>query len=932
MTGRVASAHSRDAFQGLLSMEKDHEKKRCPACGKKYDAALRECPECSKDEAGKPHHTVLRHRYRILSRIKDGWRGRTFLARDEQEQREVIVEFLRNRYAADPAFVEACAYTARTVRRLIHTSFAQLHGFDSQGEPIFFVWEHVGGRRLDSVLKEEKTLPVEVAQRIGKTLAGALDEAAGAGLPLAGVKLSDLVLDEKGEVRITHVDIPGRIEHGRRKGAGRHRERVRGDIVRLAALIYEMMAGFPPVATSKDTKEIHFTNPFPIDGVSSHVNQALISAIKYPERYIGALHLMDVMGGAPIPTAPAITHQRPPTPKGVVMAVITAAAIVLAIIVGVILSKVFRGQDLDTDAPVVTRPVKSGPDGTGPAEEQAGDVPDEGDETSAPPSGVPDETERPEGAEEDAGAEDGAGAEEDAGADEDPQPSDVDKQAEIREKLLAQIKAARSGVKGLAEDAGRLEPDPHEQARLTDEVVTFIAAAGSPDEEALEEVLESLKTAEVAANKLIMDIKGRKAAQNRFAAVRKDFDALINVSPESVRSLSDVAVARAKLESASKAIDERRFTDADALVAAAQKAVEAVRDSVGSKRAKEESLALLDQARASKDAGDRGTTIALLTKALALDPENAAAKALLESVRSMLPAGFAAVEESGRDAESGLPLRIRCTRDDGTMVLVTPGRFLMGTDSGPADTVPARRVHLDAFYVDRHEVSTAQFERFVLSTSYQTAAEREGRSLVWKLSPSSGRDVMRLTPRASWRFPRGGSHARLQASPDVPVVHVTADDALAYAKWAGKTLPTEAQWEKGARGTDGRKYPWGDKAPGADGEFLANFAPIGGVDLDGARRTAPVDSYAKGASPYGALNFAGNVRELCIDFYAADAYGTTGDSNPVGPATGDVRVVRGGGWHHNIKQSTDPLAAWARDGVQDGKPDSVTGFRCVMIP
>jgi len=928
-------------------MTKDRDKKRCPACGKTYDAALRGCPECSKDEAGRTHHTVLHHRYRILSRIETGRRGRIFLARDEEEQREVVVELLRKRYASDAAFVEACEYTARTVQRLIHKSFARLHGFESQGDPMLFVWEHVPGRRLGQVLKEDQKLPPRVAQRIGQTLAGALDEAVGAGLPLGGVTLSDLVLDEAGNIRIAHIDIPGRIERERRKGGARRREHVRGDIAMLAALIYEMMAGYPPIATPKDTEEVHFTNPFPIDGVSSHVNQALSSAVKHPERYSGALHLVDVMEGASIPTAPAVTHRKPPAPKAVVMGVITVAAIVAAIIIGVILSKAFRGQQVDTSLPVIAGPVGTGPDrapsegAAAPAEGETADVPDEGGEKEAEAAGKSEEIGPAEGAKEEEGVdensvgvdEDGVGVDDGGvGAEGEAAPEEVDEQDKIREGLLKQIEEARSRIEGLTKKVENLEPDAHERGRLADEVAAKITAAGSPDERAPRDVLDDLNGAEAAGKKLVSDIKVRQAVQARFAAEKKEFDSFVDASPESVRGLSDIAIARAKLESASKAIDERRFSEADILVTAARGSVKSVRDSVGSKRAKEESLALLDQARARKDAGDRRGTIELLKEALALDPDNASAKALLEAVRSMLPAGFVAVEGAGRDAESGLPLRIRCVKDDSIMVLVTPGRFPMGTERGPADTAPARRVHLDAFYIDRLEISTAQFARFVLSTSYQTAAEREGRSLVWKLSPSTGRYMMRLTPRASWRFPRGGSHARLQASDNHPVVHVTADDGLAYAKWVGRTLPTEAQWEKAARGTDGRKYPWGDTAPGAGGEFLANFAPVGGADVDGARRTAPVDAYPEGASPCGGLNFAGNVRELCIDFYAPDIYRTAGDRNPTGPSAGDMRVVRGGGWHDNIKQSSDPLAAWARDKVEDGKPDSVTGFRCVLIP
>ena len=122
-----------------------------------------------------------------------------------------------------------------------------------------------------------------------------------------------------------------------------------------------------------------------------------------------------------------------------------------------------------------------------------------------------------------------------------------------------------------------------------------------------------------------------------------------------------------------------------------------------------------------------------------------------------------------------------------------------------------------------------------------------------------------------------------------PVVNVNWDQANAYATWAGGRLPTEAEWEKACRGTDGRIYPWGDEPPTAE---LANFA-------NNVGDTTPVGSYPNGASPYGALDMAGNVWEWTADWYAADYYANSPPANPPGPATGDVRVVRGGAFDYN---------------------------------
>jgi len=178
----------------------------------------------------------------------------------------------------------------------------------------------------------------------------------------------------------------------------------------------------------------------------------------------------------------------------------------------------------------------------------------------------------------------------------------------------------------------------------------------------------------------------------------------------------------------------------------------------------------------------------------------------------------------------------------------------------PGNNTPARRIALDGYWIYRDEVTVAQY-----------------------------RACCTATGRAMPPMPRWGWHE------EHPIVNVTWADAAAYAAWAGAALPTEAQWEKAARGADGRIYPWGNRWDREKCNGYADSNPAGGGSLH--TRTAPVGSYPAGDSPYGARDMAGNVWEWCADRYDATSYATAPARNPRGPATGAYRVLRGGDWH-----------------------------------
>lgn len=268
---------------------------------------------------------------------------------------------------------------------------------------------------------------------------------------------------------------------------------------------------------------------------------------------------------------------------------------------------------------------------------------------------------------------------------------------------------------------------------------------------------------------------------------------------------------------------------------------------------------------------------------------------------SLLLATMAAVIVERRLARGRLnePVSVDVLR----MVYLKGGSFMMGSDPSSAkehsrgrnvsDEGPVHHVKLSPFYIDASEVTNSEFAKFIVSTGYQTDAEKKGLSWVFK----EGLDDWKLIEGADWRHPLGPGSNVAQLM-DHPVVHVSWNDATAFAKWAGKRLPTEAEWEYAARGgRRGESYPWGDELM-PEGKALANFWqgvwPNANKLQDGYYYSAPTRSFPPG--DFGLYDMIGNVWEWTADWYAADYYENSPSINPNGPASGEMRVARGGSW------------------------------------
>jgi len=285
-----------------------------------------------------------------------------------------------------------------------------------------------------------------------------------------------------------------------------------------------------------------------------------------------------------------------------------------------------------------------------------------------------------------------------------------------------------------------------------------------------------------------------------------------------------------------------------------------------------------------------------------VQPLSVALKAIPASASGGVPSGG-----NGRTSTGNLP---RLDPKYGELVEIPAGEFTMGSTSEEIDAllasdarfkrewfageIPQHRVYLDTYYIAKNVVTVQQYLAFCAATGREKPSAPDF--------------------NANW------------SKLDHPIVNVSWDDAVAYCAWLSKetglkvSLPTEAEWEKAARGGDGRAYPWGDTFD--SGKLQCSKQKVG--DAGG---TASVGSYPSGASPYGVLDMAGNVWQWCSDWYDTDYYKNSPQHNPPGAASGQNRLLRGGSWYSLISSI---FRCAIRNLVAPENKDSVNGFRYVV--
>ncbi|HEY2930197.1 MAG TPA: formylglycine-generating enzyme family protein [Acidobacteriota bacterium] len=257
------------------------------------------------------------------------------------------------------------------------------------------------------------------------------------------------------------------------------------------------------------------------------------------------------------------------------------------------------------------------------------------------------------------------------------------------------------------------------------------------------------------------------------------------------------------------------------------------------------------------------------------------------------------------------------------MVFIPGGKFLMGAGDGMPYEAPAHEVSVKSFRIDKHEVTVREFSRFVKETGFKTEAEKFGWSGIFNARTAEWEKV----DGANWRHPDGLSSS---ARDDEPVTQVSWNDALAYARWAHKRLPTEAEWEYAARGgIVGKKYAWGDELR-PHGKPPANWwqghFPEHNTGEDGYLGRAPVEKFPPNG--YGLYDMTGNVWEWCADWFDSEYYAASPRENPAGPGKGVERVIRGGSFLCSENYCTNYRVAGRSHATPDSGLNNL-GFRCV---
>ncbi|MBN1809835.1 MAG: SUMF1/EgtB/PvdO family nonheme iron enzyme [Planctomycetes bacterium] len=912
--------------------------------------------------------------YKLLEKIGEGGMGVVYKAKQLSLDRVVAVKILPEDLAKDAEYVDRFDREARIAARINHPNIVGAIDVGAAAGKRYFVMEFVEGRTVGAILDDEGKMSVSRSMEVIVQITRALEAAWKNNLvhrdikpdnilitPDGTAKLVDLGLAREAnpvqDVRLTMTGVitgtPAYISPEQGTGA---EVDIRSDIYSLGATFYHMVTGQQPF-TGNDPVEIITARfkfrPDLANDVNSEVPYDLAAVIdtmmatapeeRYPDPQV-LLHDLGLVAGGEVPEFASGTEEsrrraiesaranagsttmnlRPVRKKrtGTPVYVLAGAVIVGFAIIAAILMVIFKGPETNPHAMEMARSVTRKQ--VEAAAEEVNGLIEKGALTEA--------VDRAETLA--ARLAGGSGVE---------QLDDLRDKA-IKLHMQQQETEVREAVKQVA---GLVAAERYDDAmnKASECAAKYRGVAGFEKLESLRHEASRKKTDK---EKLSTE---RQEKENRYNSLLEEAKIEIGTR-DYATALALLAQARGikDTDEITDLVNEARFLQFTSRGEVAEKAHDPAKALDMYRRAAEirtepelaakiaeleQSIKLADlreEARGLCDDGKWADARARLTEAMAIAPEAEGSVIQEEIARCDGELAFAALADktekaaAGQDWQSVLALADQCLAmkpgDERSLalkrqartalgpeksktnslgmefLLISAGEFTMGSASGDSDEKPVHKARMDAFYISRTEVTNTQFEQFMPAHRHK-----------WK------------------QFSPGD---------DMPVVAVSWVEAMAFCRWlsnkegAEYRLPTEAEWEMAARGSDARTYPWGDQSAAAAGKFRCNFAP--GRDRaewkkDGFEFTSPVGNFPEGASPFGCLDMAGNVWEWCLDFYQDNWYSDAARPkiNPGGPQSGTKRTMRGG----SFSDSARIIRCTNRLGKPADFYDANVGFRVV---
>ena len=907
---------------------------------------------------------VLAGRYELLAELGRGGMGIVRKAHDRNLNIDVAIKLLPKHLAQDSQAVQFLKREALASMRLSHPNILRLHHFEEDPESKFLIMEFVDGKNLTQILDASPNhrLPQGEVIRYAIEACKALAYAHQKKVIHRDIKPANIMVDSDGTLKITDFGIARILKDSHTRHTGTvtsgtllymSPEQIQGersdacsDIYSLGISLYELLNGEVPFKSGDITHQHIYKKPKPIDGVSRWLNKIILKCLeKKPEdRFQNAGELLDALESHGAQARPgAETRKRKVFP---VLVALSAIVLLTGIGYGLYRKNLSTSRELvstgqqeqpqpvpitlsESKAASVDRPLEKieSAGSSKPAEEPKStphavsqEPVSTGPQDRLRPLPVTPSEAKGASVEKLSKKIEPAVLSKPAGAVAEKPDEKLKSAPEITGVQVANSKVGAVEARRLARMAGAeewsesiwlaaeskyrkaIEFDDRNKKRLALDTYREATAKYNEAEHATTKILSAKNSAEIAGSEMNQERARADTVKAPIHAVE------LWQAGEQEKGKADVSLSRKRFESAKASYEnaKKKYIAAGNLAKTRLNEIEQKqKEEVQAEQAMAETKTIMEEAK-DKRAPLFAKEMYLKAEQKFMEAnETYGAEDFAGAARLYKEAtdGYIESMEVAKKGIVGLAFRKTLSSADKVkekyietrdltkarmagMALIPAGEFMMGSSAGEGDSDehPQHRVYVDALYMDKHEVTIGEYKTFIKATGHR---------------------------------PLPGQVDVYSPGDEYPVVGVSWEDAVAYAKWIGKRLPTEAEWEYACRAGTSTPYTMGD----AISHGTANFSGTGREDT--WDKTAPVGSFDPNA--WGLFDMHGNVYEWCADWYDKDSYSKSPSDNPQGPTTGQYRVIRGGAWDEN----TQSLRSANRNNLSPSETTFSAGFRCV---